>query len=174
MTTGKNFIMVLNERVETEPKEIDILDLKFWTHNPRINATIKRHHGEENIQNVTNEQIHEILWEHDSVRELKDLIVRDGGLLDEILVRDNVVLEGNSRLCAYRWLYNKAKKENKTDEVLKWSKIKAKVIPADTNDQLVFAILGTWHIKGKETGTLMKKPLILKGYTWIINMIIKK
>jgi len=59
------------------------------------------------------------------------------------------VLEGNSRLCAYRHLLAKARKDNDQDGIAKWSTIRAKILPPDVTEETVFAILGILHIRGK-------------------------
>ena len=92
-------------------------------------------------------------------------------MIDEVLVRDNVVLEGNSRLCAYRHLYEKAKQKNDRGEMLKWSNIRARIIPPDAPNYIVFSMLGTWHIKGKkewdtyEKAAYFKRMITDHGYT---------
>ncbi len=82
------------------------------------------------------------LQEH--VKELKESIKSNGGLIDPIIVRDGdfVVLEGNSRLAAYRILY-------KTDPI-KWAKIKVTLLPKDIPESAVFTLLGQYHIVGKD------------------------
>jgi hypothetical protein len=62
------------------------------------------------------------------------LIVRDGEL---------EVLEGNSRLAACRWLYQHV-------DPIAWANVKCTVLPADTDEKLIFALLGQYHIKGKK------------------------
>jgi hypothetical protein len=80
------------------------------------------------------------------VRELKEDIRLNGGLIDPLIVRDGTleVLEGNSRLAASRWLYN-----NDNDPIA-WAKVKCTLLPADISEQLIFAILGQYHIRGKK------------------------
>ncbi len=79
----------------------------------------------------------------DHVKELIQDIRRDGGLTDPIIVRDGTldVLEGNSRLAAYRFLANL--------DPIKWGKIKVRLLPEDINEKLIFALLGQYHLKGK-------------------------
>ena len=71
-------------------------------------------------------------------------IKRDGGLTDPIVVRAGSleVLEGNSRLAAYRALAR--------IDPLKWAKMKCKLLPEDLDESLIFALLGQYHIKGKK------------------------
>jgi hypothetical protein len=78
------------------------------------------------------------------VKELREDIKRNGGLLEPLIVRRGTweVFEGNSRLAAYRQLAAK--------EPIKWGTVKCTVLPADIAESLVFALLGQFHIKGKK------------------------
>ncbi len=156
---GKNEISVIGQKIQTKIEEIDIFKLKYWKENPRVNAIISQKYKDKAI---SDEEIESELWEKDSVKELFKDIERHGGLIDEILVKENIVLEGNSRLCAYRHLYKRAEKKNDENEMLKWSFIRARIIPSDTSDQVVFSILGTWHIKGKTRWDTYEKAAYLK------------
>jgi hypothetical protein len=153
-------ISVIGQKIQTKIEDIDISKLNYWKENPRINSIIKQSFGNKNI---SNSEIEQLLWEKvDSVHDLFQDIKNHGGLIDEILVRNNIVLEGNCRLCAYRYLYKRAEEQNDEDEMLKWSYIKARIIPADTDDEVIFAILGIWHIKGKTQWDTYEKAAYLK------------
>lgn len=156
---SKNEIVVIGQKIQTKIEEIDIFKLNYWKENPRVNAIIKQKHRDTNI---SEEDIEKELWEKDSVKDLFKDIERHGGLIDEILVKNNIVLEGNSRLCAYRHLYKKAEKNEDSEEILKWSYIRARIIPKETSDEVVFSILGTWHIKGKTQWDTYEKAAYLK------------
>jgi hypothetical protein len=114
--------------------------LKFFPENPRIYSLV-RSDGKE----PTQPQIYERLLEQEHVKQLIQDIRRNGGLIEPLLVRDGTmeVLEGNSRLAAYRYLA-------KTDNPINWSKVKCTVLPATVDESLIFAILGQHHIKGKK------------------------
>jgi len=164
-----NSISVMGQKIPTSIEEIDIFRLHYWKDNPRVHSIIKQKFGDVNI---SDDDIERVLWENvDSVKDLFQEIRKNGGLIDEILVRDNIVLEGNSRLCAYKNLYFKAKQKNDKVEILKWSKIRARLIPPNTPDNIVFSILGTWHIKGKkewdtyEKAAYFKRMITDHGYT---------
>ena len=156
---SKNEIVVIGQKIQTKIEEIDILKLNYWKENPRVNAIIKQKYRD---RNISDKDIEKELWEKDSVKDLFKDIERHGGLIDEILVKDNIVLEGNSRLCAYRHLYKKAEQKNDENEMLKWSYIRARIIPSDTSNEVVFSILGTWHIKGKTQWDTYEKASYLK------------
>lgn len=154
-----NEIVVKGQKIQTLTEEIDIFKLNYWRENPRINAIIKDKYKDKDI---SNEEIEKELWEKDSVKDLFKEIEGNGGLIDEILVKNNIVLEGNSRLCAYRHLYNKAKQRNDEDQALKWSYIRAKIIPEEISEEVIFTILGAWHIKGKTKWATYEKAAYLK------------
>lgn len=158
-TKGKNEIVVLGQKIQTSIDEIDIFSLNYWKENPRINAIIKQKSGDGDI---SDEDIEKALWETESVKDLFKDIERHGGLIDEILVRNNIVLEGNSRLLAYRHLYRKAEQRKDEEKMLTWSYIRARIIPEETSDKVVLSILGTWHIKGKTQWDTYEKAAYLK------------
>lgn len=164
-------ISVFDQKVQTKIDDIDIFKLNYWKENPRINSIIKQSFGNTSI---SDNHIEQLLWDKvDSVKDLFQDIKKHGGLIDEILVRDNVVLEGNCRLCAYRFLYKRAEENNDEDEMLKWSYIKARILPANTNDEVIFAILGTWHIKGKTQWDTYEKAAYLKRLKTDYNYSLK-
>jgi len=159
MTRENNIIVVGGEKIVTEIKDLNIFDLKYWRENPRVDSIIKQKFPS---GNVTEENIEQELWALESVKELYQDIRQNEGLIDEIFVKSNMVLEGNSRLCAYRTLYRKAAND---DEKAKWSNIRARIMPDDTSDEVIFTILGTWHIKGKtEWRTFEKAAYIFRMY----------
>lgn len=157
---GKNEIVVIGQKIQTRIDEIDIFKLNYWKENPRVNAIIKQNFGD---RDISDEDIEKLLWNKvDSVHDLYQDIKKHGGLIDEILVKGNIVLEGNSRLCAYRHLYKKAEQKNDEEEILKWSYIRARIIPEETANEVVFSILGTWHIKGKTKWDTYEKAAYFK------------
>ena len=113
--------------------------LKFYAENPRIYSLL-RSNGKAPDQDA----IFRELLDHEHVRTLKEDIVTNQGLIDPLIVRDGdfVVLEGNSRLAAYRFLANK--------EPLRWSQVRCTILPSDIDEKLVFALLGQYHLKGKK------------------------
>ncbi len=156
---SKNEIVVMGQKIQTRIEEVDVFKLNYWKENPRINAIITQKHGDGHI---SDEDIEKALWETESVKDLFKDIERHGGLIDEVLVKNNIVLEGNSRLCAYRHLYRKAEQNNDEEKMLTWSYIRARIIPAETSTEVVFSILGTWHIIGKTKWDTYEKAAYLK------------
>jgi hypothetical protein len=132
LTIGKNKIVV---RLE----DLNQADLNFYPENPRVYSALN---SDGSVPSQSD--IEEHMKKLDHVRDLADDIERNGGLMEEIIVRDGdfVVLEGNSRLAAYRLLCEK--------DPIKWGKIKCKVLPQDIDEDLIFRLIGQFHIKGKK------------------------
>ncbi|MGA8610695.1 MAG: ParB N-terminal domain-containing protein [Xanthobacteraceae bacterium] len=128
-----------NQDVPTESREIEQKKLNFYVDNPRIYSLV-RHDGHVPDQDEICKQLQSL--EH--VKELVHDITANGGLIDPLIVRDGdlVVLEGNSRLAAYRHLYTK--------DPIKWNKVPCTVLPGNIDEKLVFALLGQYHVKGKK------------------------
>lgn len=144
-TTGtKSSITVGDITIETEICFLPVAELRYYQDNPRIFGILKQ------LGNaVSQEEIERKLWEQSSTKDLFRDIKQNGGLLEEIIVRDNETLEGNSRLCAYRHLLKNAKEAGDIAGTKRWELIRAKVLPKSTSDRIVFAILGVLHIRGK-------------------------
>lgn len=166
-----NEIVVLDQKISTRIEQVDIYYLTFWKDNPRVNSTLKREYGN---TDVSDEEIEELMWKEEHVKDLFQDIKKHGGLIDDILVKDNIVLEGNSRLCAYRKLHKKSIELRDNVGIEKWSKIRARIIPSNTEDRIIFTILGTWHIRGKQQWDTFEKAAYLKrmnveyGYSYTI------
>lgn len=136
-----NSFSIGGAEIQFEIKLVDIFDLKYYSQNPRINSILERYDGE-----ATQEDIEREMWEKLEyiTHELYGDIKKNGGLQDEIIVYDNEVLEGNSRLCAYRHLH-----KNDVDNP-KWNYIRAKVIKSPLDSMQLNTLLCQQHIKGKK------------------------
>lgn len=132
-------ITLRGQRIPTRTLDLPHKTLRFFVDNPRIYSLVRA-----DDRTPDQDEICEKLLEHEHVKELIVNIAENGGLMDPIIVRDgdNVVLEGNSRLAAYRHLASK--------DPIKWEKIRCTVLPASIDEKLVFALLGEYHIKGKK------------------------
>jgi hypothetical protein len=128
-----------NIDVPTQTRDIEQKKLQFYPDNPRIYSLVRP-----NGQLPDQDEIYKQLLAHEHVRELKEDIAANGGLMDPLIVRDGdlVVLEGNSRLAACRFLAGQ--------DPIKWGTVRCTVLPADIDEKLVFALLGQYHIKGKK------------------------
>lgn len=138
-TTINDFITIGKQKIPVVNCELNQADLRFYPENPRVYSAL-------NSDGTTpsQEDIEEHMKKQDHVRELRDDIEANGGLMEPIYVRDGdfVVLEGNSRLAAYRMLAEK--------NAVQWCKIKCYLLPENISDDLVFKLIGQFHIKGKK------------------------
>lgn len=136
---AKENLTIGKKDYEVEICELNQADLKFYTENPRVYSVLNIG-GEEPSQT----EIEEHMCNLDHVKQLRLSIESNGGLIDPLIVRDGdyTVLEGNSRLAAYRLLC-------RTDAIT-WGKVKCKVLPADIDDAAIFALLGQYHIIGRK------------------------
>ena len=143
-------LRIRNEDIPVRTVWIEQSKLKFFVDNPRIYSVV-RAGGKTPDQT----EIYEELLEQEHVRELKEDIRLNGGLIDPLIVKDGTleVLEGNSRLAACRWLY-----ENDKANAPLWGKVKCTLLPADIPEPLIFAILGQYHIRGKKDGSHTSRP----------------
>jgi hypothetical protein len=118
---------------------IEQAKLRFFAENPRVYAAL---HEDGKVPDQEEIQVRLLELEH--VRELIADIRRNGGLLEPLIVKNGTfeVLEGNSRLAAYRFLAK--------SEPVKWGLVKCTILPGDIDESLVFALLGQLHIKGKK------------------------
>ena len=130
-------ITVQNETIEFREREMKVDDLKFWPENPRVYSVLRlKLMGEE----PTQKDIEEVMTSLDNVKRLRSSIKAVGGLTHPLFVRNGVVIEGNSRLAAYRLLCRVDK--------IRWAKVRCNVLPDDMSDDLVFALIGSIHIDG--------------------------
>ena len=127
------------EEVPVRNGYLPVSDLRFYSDNPRIYSLIQRQSDE-----PSQEEIQKRLNRMDHVKQLIQSIRANGGLTDPMLVRDGdlVVLEGNSRLAAYRELARL--------DAVRWGKAKVRLLPAEISEKLVFALLGEYHIIGRK------------------------
>ena len=132
LTIGKKNIPV-------EVVELNQADLQFYPENPRVYSVLNLLGNE-----PTQDEIEQHMCSLDHVKQLKVSIESNGGLIDPLIVRDGdfTVLEGNSRLAAYRLLC--------MSDPIKWGKVTCKLLPADISDSTIFTLLGQYHIIGRK------------------------
>lgn len=132
LTIGKRTFIV-------EDTELPQVELNFYVDNPRVYSVLRNKDIE-----PTQEEIQKLMTDMDHVKQLKLSIESNGGLIDPLIVRggDLVVLEGNSRLAAYRLLCR--------SNPIQWGMVKCKVLPEDIDDSAIFTLLGQYHIVGRK------------------------
>lgn len=138
-TYGTDELVLRNRKIQVELGDLPQVDLQFYLENPRLYTLVRR-----GGQEPTQDEIEEELCKMDHVKRLAQSIKENGGLIDAVIVqgKTNIVLEGNSRLAAYRLL---AKQDS-----VKWGRIKVKVLPDTISENEIFSILGEYHIIGKK------------------------
>ena len=140
---GSMGIRVIGQK-KFEVTETELLqqDLLFYLDNPRVYSVLH----ENGHDNPTQTEIEEIMCSLDHVKSLKSQIMQNGGLIEPLIVvkrKDRyVVLEGNSRLAAYRILAK--------NDPLKWSRVLVQILPEDISDSDIFTLLGTFHLNPKK------------------------
>lgn len=132
-------ILIRGKQVPVMTREIEQASLQFFAENPRVYSIVRS-----NSSVPTQEEIQKQLLEMEHVRELIQDIRLNEGLIEPLIIRDGSfeVLEGNSRLAAYRYLAK--------GDPIKWGKVKCTLLPKDIDEALIFALLGQYHIKGKK------------------------
>ena len=145
-------ITIRGERIPCTDDRWPIGRPLFLRENPRVYSSIV---DVPNFDDLLDDQKQQIIYEkllgEPSVKTLIPDIRRNGGLIEPILVRADrrVVVEGNSRLAAYRYLYAKYDDD-------KWSTIPCRLVSRLTNDQQA-ALLHYIHVKGKTSWTRYEK-----------------
>lgn len=136
---SKESLTLCQQEIEVILCKLPHFDLQFFPENPRIYSLVRPDEAE-----PTQEEIQARLWKMDHVKKLIQSIKVNGGLTDPLIVRDGdfVVLEGNSRLAAYRKLA--------TEDPVKWGLVKCKLLPKEIDESFIFALLGEYHIIGRK------------------------
>lgn len=133
-------LLIRGEEIPVRTAMLKHDTLRFFVDNPRVYSVLRTGTDAE----PTQEDIQRKLLDMDHVKALVHDIKRNGGLTDPVIVRTGTqeVLEGNSRLAAYRHLARL--------DPIKWGLIKARLLPQEIDEKLIFALLGQYHIKGKK------------------------
>ena len=160
MSTDNPTIAIMGDAVPARHDRIDIHQLHFLPDNPRVYAAIREM---SDFSDLTPEEkqdrIYKRLLQEPSVKNLIPEIKRDRGLQDPIIVRHDTrqVIEGNSRLAAYRKLHDGA-----TDD--QWTHINCLVVTTLTDDQQT-RLLGQAHLHGKTEWSAYAKALFC--FRWV-------
>jgi hypothetical protein len=137
----KNFVVIGARKIPVQFTRVPIGELAYYEDNPRIYSLVasKGIRGDQG-------KIQEELWEIDTTKELYQAVKSNGGLIEEVVVSQGRVLEGNRRLCVYRKLLEHA---TTPAEVEGWKQIPARVLLEPISLEEVFILLGALHVKGK-------------------------
>ena len=143
---------LLGKDIAYEEDYLEINTLKYFVDNPRVYSVV---HGTPGFKERPEEEQQEIIQKklagEPSVKNLLPEIKRHQGLIEPILVRYDTkeVIEGNSRLTAYRQLHE-------SDSEGDWSSIHCKIVSRLGREEL-FAFLSEIHLKGKTQWTPYEK-----------------
>lgn len=140
-------------------KEYDVVEewlnqceLLFYEANPRVYSILRA-----NGATPTQKEIQDKLISMEHVKQLRLSIEQNGGLIDPlIIVKRNgeyIVLEGNSRLAAYRLLAEK--------DPLKWQKVRANILPEEITESDIFTLLGQYHLVGRKDWSVFEQAAYL-------------
>lgn len=161
-------ITIGKKEYEVEEALLNQGDLWFYQDNPRVYSAL-RADGTIPSQEVIEAKLKDM--EH--VKQLRYSIEQNGGLIDPLIVlkKDDeyVVLEGNSRLAAYRILAEK--------DPVKWQKVRAIILPDSISDGDIFTLLGQYHLIGRKDWSIFEQAAYLhrqKKATNIENDILAK
>lgn len=127
---------ILGKEFEVEEVEKNIWELQFYPENPRVYSLLYNRE-----EPPSQEEIEKLMFRRDHVKQLKESI-KINGLLEPLIVKGNVVLEGNSRLAAHRML-------DREGSSLDWRMVTCMVLPDEVDDTHIFALLGQYHIVGR-------------------------
>ncbi|SVE60186.1 uncharacterized protein METZ01_LOCUS513040, partial [marine metagenome] len=126
--------------VDTSAGVMPMNDLLFYPQNPRVFSVLRTKYGNET---PTQENIFELMSKQDYVKELKRQIKKDG-LKEPVIVNINTmeVVEGNSRLAAYRLLYD--------ENPMEWSEISCEILPENITSDQIEDLISKVHMTGKK------------------------
>jgi hypothetical protein len=138
-SSDSNTLLIRGHEIPVSTRLIEQDKLRFYPDNPRVYSVVRT-----DGKIPSQDEIEKRLLEMEHVKALIQDIRLNKGLIEPLIVKDGTfeVLEGNSRLAAYRFL-------KKTDPVW-WAYVKCTILPIDVDEALVFALLGQFHIKGKK------------------------
>lgn len=163
MNTDETTIAIMGEDVSARHELLSIYTLHFLPDNPRVYAAIREM---PDFSGLTPDEkqlrIYERLLQEPSVKNLIPEIERDGGLQDPIIVRWDTrqVIEGNSRLAAYRKLDDESPDDDR------WAHIRCLVVSTLTDDQQT-RLLGQAHLHGKTEWSPYAKALFC--FRWVVE-----
>jgi hypothetical protein len=119
----------------------DVSDLKLDPKNQRLGYMLRKHMKG---MPATDKELHKMLWDIDSVKDLFQSIYQNGGLIeDPIIYKNGVVVEGNCRTVCLRELCKKYPDDER------FKKVYVRVLPSDVTEEQLMLLLGELHVAGK-------------------------
>lgn len=145
-------ITIGKKEYEVTETQLNQCELLFYEDNPRVYSILRANGG-----TPTQKEIEEKMTSMDHVKQLRLSIEQNGGLIDPLIVvkrgSDLVVLEGNSRLAAYRLLAEK--------DPVKWQKVRAQILPEEISENDIFTLLGQYHLVGRKDWSVFEQAAYL-------------
>lgn len=145
-------IVIGKKEYEVVEELLNQCELLFYEENPRVYSILR-----ENGTAPTQKEIQAKMVSMDHVKQLRLSIEQNGGLIDPLIVvkRDGrfVVLEGNSRLAAYRILADK--------DPVKWQKVRVNILPEEITENDIFTLLGQYHLVGRKDWNVFEQAAYL-------------
>ena len=136
---GTDYLLLRSKKIPVQLAEVAQETLIFYIDNPRLFSLVRA-----DGRDPTQEEIQDVLSGMDHVKQLVQNVKENGGLIDPVIVQGgtNIVLEGNSRLAAYRLLAKQ--------DPIKWGFMRAKILPKSISESEIFSLLGEYHLIGKK------------------------
>lgn len=145
-------ITIGKKEYEVSEVQLNQCELRFYEENPRVYSALRADGSA-----PTQEIIEEKMTSMDHVKQLRLSIEQNGGLIDPLMVvkRNDgyIVLEGNSRLAAYRILATK--------DPVKWQKVRVCILPEEITDGDIFTLLGQYHLVGRKDWSVFEQAAYL-------------
>lgn len=139
-----------------------VADLRLDPNNQRLGYMLRTH--KKGIP-ATDEELHQMLWDIDQVKDLYQSIYQNGGLLEDPIIYDNgVVVEGNCRTVCLRQLSKKYPKDDRFQQV------HVRVLPTDVTEEQLMLLLGELHVAGK----IAWRAFDQAEYVWKMNKVFGK
>lgn len=142
-------IIIGKKEFQTREEEMNQQELLFYVDNPRVYSILRDSENE----NPSQAEIETLMKKTENVKNLKIQIKQNGGLIEPLIVvlrdDDYIVLEGNSRLAAYRILAE--------ENPAKWSKVPVNVLPEEITEAEIFTLIGTYHLVKKKDWTVYEQ-----------------
>ena len=160
MKPDRTTIAIMGEQLPARLVRMEIQQLHFLPDNPRVYAAIREMADFDDLTaDEKQERIYQRLLKERSVQKLIREIDRDGGLQEPVIVRmdHRQVIEGNSRLAAYRKLW-----DDTGDE--RWAQIRCLTVTTLKDDQQT-RLLAQTHLLGKAEWSPYAKALLC--FRWV-------
>ena len=149
-----------NRDFQLERARVPISFLKLDPGNQRVSYLIRKR-----SLNATDADLHTLIWEMDPVKDLYNSIYQNGGLIVEPIVqRDGLVVEGNCRTVCLRELAKRYPDDPR------WREVYVQKLPAEVTDEQLTMLIGELHIAGKIEWRAFEQA----EYVWKMNSLYGK